>query len=164
MWIKKQSYMHTDILIDIFHMPVYFKNKWLYIYMCLCLKNNCVNTYIWTYKLFILISLYFFGFRATSMAYGGSWARVKSKLQLLAYTTAHGNAWSLTHWARPGIPTSSWILVGFVSTGSWQELWLINLLNQSDEVARKRMTATDIHNIIAININIILSIKWFINK
>ena len=30
------------------------------------------------------------------------------------YTTAHGNARSLTHWARPGIePTSSWLLVGF---------------------------------------------------
>ena len=31
------------------------------------------------------------------------------------YTTAHGNAGSLTHWARPGIkPASSWILVRFV--------------------------------------------------
>jgi len=28
---------------------------------------------------------------------------VKSELQLLTYTTAHGNAGSLTHWARPGI-------------------------------------------------------------
>ena len=32
------------------------------------------------------------------------------------YTTAHGNAWSLTHWARPGIkPMFSWILVGMVT-------------------------------------------------
>ena len=32
------------------------------------------------------------------------------------YTTAHGNAGSLTHRVRPGIePTSLWILVGFVS-------------------------------------------------
>ena len=31
------------------------------------------------------------------------------------YTTAHRNARSLTHWARPGIePSSSWILVAFV--------------------------------------------------
>ena len=53
---------------------------------------------------------------------------VKSELQLTAYTTAtatqdqaasatyttaHGNAGSLTHWTRPGIkPTSLWILVG----------------------------------------------------
>ena len=34
----------------------------------------------------------------------------------VTHTTAHGNARSLTHWARPGFkPTSSWILVGFVT-------------------------------------------------
>ena len=33
-----------------------------------------------------------------------------------SYTTAHSNARSLMHWARPGIePTSSWILVVFVN-------------------------------------------------
>ena len=33
------------------------------------------------------------------------------------YTTAHGNAGSLTQWARPGIKSaSSWMLVRFVST------------------------------------------------
>ena len=32
------------------------------------------------------------------------------------HTTAHGNAGSLTHWARPGIePAVSWFLVGFVN-------------------------------------------------
>ena len=32
------------------------------------------------------------------------------------YTTAHGNAGSLIHWARPGIKsTTSWLLVGFVN-------------------------------------------------
>ena len=32
------------------------------------------------------------------------------------YTTAHGNARSLTHWARPEIkPTTSWVLVGLVN-------------------------------------------------
>ena len=32
------------------------------------------------------------------------------------YTTAHGKAWSLTHWVRPGIgPASSWILIWFVN-------------------------------------------------
>ena len=32
------------------------------------------------------------------------------------YTTAHGNARSLSRWARPGIkPPSSWMLVGFVN-------------------------------------------------
>ena len=39
------------------------------------------------------------------------------------YTTAHGNARSLTHWARPGIEsTTSWLLVGFVSVAPRQEL------------------------------------------
>ena len=34
----------------------------------------------------------------------------------VTYTTAHGNAESLTHWAKPGIePLSSWILVGFLN-------------------------------------------------
>ena len=32
------------------------------------------------------------------------------------YTTAHGDARILTHWARPGIkPSTSWFLVGFVN-------------------------------------------------
>ena len=39
------------------------------------------------------------------------------------YTTAHSNAGSLTHWERPGIkPTSSGILVGFISAVPQQEL------------------------------------------
>ena len=39
------------------------------------------------------------------------------------YTTAHSNAGSLTHWARPGIkPESSWILVRFVTTEPWLKL------------------------------------------
>ena len=41
------------------------------------------------------------------------------------YTTAHSNTRSLTHWEGPGIePTSSWILVGFISTEPQQELLL----------------------------------------
>ena len=39
------------------------------------------------------------------------------------YTTALGNAGSLTHWARPGIePATSWFLVGFVSAAPRWEL------------------------------------------
>ena len=38
----------------------------------------------------------------------------------VTYTTVHGNAGSLTHWARPGIePTCLWILVGLLIT-EWQ--------------------------------------------
>ena len=39
------------------------------------------------------------------------------------YTMAHSNARSLTHWLRLGIkPSSSWILVGFVTTELQGEL------------------------------------------
>ena len=39
------------------------------------------------------------------------------------YTKAHGNIRSLTHLVRSGIkPTASWILVGFITAESQQEL------------------------------------------
>ena len=51
---------------------------------------------------------------------------VKSEVQLLTYTTAHGNARSLTHGARPGIkPEISWFLVGFVSAVPQRELRVV---------------------------------------
>ena len=41
------------------------------------------------------------------------------------YTTVHGNARYLTHWAGPGIePVNSWILVRFLTAGPWRELHL----------------------------------------
>ena len=69
-------------------------------------------------------------FRAAPTAYGGSQARGSNKsyscqptpqpqqceiqAETATYTTAHSNARSLTHSARPGIkPASSGILVGF---------------------------------------------------
>ena len=76
------------------------------------------------------LSLFFFFFRVAPMAHGGFQARglirataaglshshsnEGSKLRL--QPTLHGNARSLTYWARPGIePASSWTLVGFVN-------------------------------------------------
>ena len=43
------------------------------------------------------------------------------------YTTAHGNARSLTHWVRPGI-ASTWILVRFVNCWAWHRFdpWMGN--------------------------------------
>ena len=75
---------------------------------------------------------FFFCLFAISEAYGGSQARgligavaagpmpEPQKLGIRAvsatYGTAHGNARSLTHCARPGIePATSWFLVGFVN-------------------------------------------------
>ena len=44
------------------------------------------------------------------------------------YTTAHGNARSLTYWAMPGIkPATSWFLIGLVSAAPPQELLGRNL-------------------------------------
>ena len=37
--------------------------------------------------------------------------RVKSELQLLAYTEAHGNAGSVAHWARPGVRGSRILVI-----------------------------------------------------
>ena len=48
--------------------------------------------------------------------------RVELEVQLLAYTTDHGNAGSLTHCLRSGIePMSSWI-IGSLTTEALQEL------------------------------------------
>ena len=47
------------------------------------------------------------------------------------YTTAHSNAGSLTHWARPGIePTIPWFLVGFVNHCATTGTPLISFLSQ----------------------------------
>ena len=49
------------------------------------------------------------------------WHRVQT--MSATYTTAHSNTRSLTHWGRPGIePTSSCMLVRFVTAEPWQEL------------------------------------------
>ena len=86
-----------------------------------------------------VLCLFVLFFRATPMAYGSSQARgwigataaeptpqpqhYQIRAVSLTYTTAHGNARSLTHWAGPGIePASSWILVRFTSTVPQQEL------------------------------------------
>ena len=54
-----------------------------------------------TFFFFIVVAVVLL-FRTTPEAYGSSQAK--------------GNTGSLTHWARPRIePTSSWILVGFIS-------------------------------------------------
>ena len=88
---------------------------------------------------FIFYFFYFLLFRAKPVRYGCSKARgligaaafglhhSHSKCGIWAasvtYTTAHGNAESLTHWVRSGIePASSWTLVGFVTTGPQRDL------------------------------------------
>ena len=86
---------------------------------------------------------FLFLFRAVPIAHGGSLARgwigataaslyhshAGSKPRLVTYTTAHGNARSLTYCARPGIkPTTSWFLVRFVTTVPRRELQIWGIL------------------------------------
>ena len=87
-----------------------------------------VCLFVWGFFVFV-----FWTFRATSMAYRCSQARdlirtvvaglSQSHSNARSYTTAHSNAGSLIHWARPGMePAPSWFLVGFVSAAPWWEL------------------------------------------
>ena len=51
----------------------------------------------------------------------------------VTYATAHGNAGSLTHWARWGIePPASWFLVGFVSAVPRRELRFLFLFEMTE--------------------------------
>ena len=94
---------------------------------------------------FSVFFFFFVLFKAAPTAHGGSQARglqshscqpQPQQRQIWAssvtYTTAHGNARSLTHWARPGTePTTSWFLVGCVSTAPWQGLTSFSLIPSS---------------------------------
>ena len=59
------------------------------------------------------------------------------------YTTAHGNARTLTHWVRSGIePATSWFLVGFINNWATMEILVFffffsNLLNSFLECFHK---------------------------
>ena len=88
-------------------------------------KRNTITPKGWLFLSFLFFSFFF---RAAPEAYGGSQARgrigataaIAQQRQIQAvsatYTTALGNARSLTQWEGPGIePTTSWFLVRFVS-------------------------------------------------
>ena len=93
----------------------------------------------------LLIHSHFFlaFFRAAPLAYGSSQAggRIVASAVSLGhshsnatsesgtYTTAHGNAGSLTYWVRPGIePATSWILVVFINCWATKETPTFSLL------------------------------------
>ena len=80
-------------------------------------------------------------FRATPAAHGGSQVRGpigataaslrqhQIQAACATYTTAHGHAGSLPHWASPGIePATPWFLVGFVSAVPQRELQIHRFL------------------------------------
>ena len=61
---------------------------------------------------------------AASLRQSHSHSHTRSKSHYVTYTIAHSNAWSLSHWARPGIkPSSSWIPVRLTTAEPQQELW-----------------------------------------
>ena len=66
---------------------------------------------------------FFFFLRAAPMAYGSSQARDWIRAMAAGLFHSHSNAGSLTNWVGPGIePTSSWLLIGLVSTEPQWEL------------------------------------------
>ena len=94
-----------------------------------------------TLFIYLFISFFFCPFRATPVAYGNTQARgligdvaaglrptpepqqCRIQAASVTYSTAYSNTGSLTHQSRSGIrPTTSWFLVGFVSTVLWREL------------------------------------------
>ena len=102
---------------------------------------------IFRYLLLICVFYFINRFRAILVAYGGSQARglvraipEPQQCRIWAtsatYTTAHGNAGSLTHWTRPGIePVYLWVLVRFISSEPRWELLGLYLLNDLDSTS-----------------------------
>ena len=110
--------------------PAFLGMTWLRGYVCFDHSLSSVGEGHVESLLFYVIFLLF---RATLTAYGGSqaWGRIGATAAgpcyshsnagaepaSATYTSAHGNAGSLTHCVRPGIElATSWFLVGFVPT------------------------------------------------
>ena len=72
--------------------------------------------------------LFFFGLLEPYLRPATQPQQHRTQASSVTYTTAHGNATSLTYWVRPGIePASSWILVGLITSEPQQELPLFKL-------------------------------------
>ena len=96
-WLSIQAYQDLDLFIPFSHLPRFF---------CCC------------FLVFVFLGPHLWQMEVPRL--GGN-----SELQLLTYTTADGKTRSLTHWARPWIePTTSWLLVRFISTVPQWELLL----------------------------------------
>ena len=84
------------------------------------------------FSFFFFFCLFFAISWATPVAYGGSQARGQIRAVASGLHCSHSNVRCLTHWARLGIePTSSWILVGFVTTESQGELLFLGFWGSS---------------------------------
>ena len=94
-------------------------------------KQSILEIYIFIYLLFRAIPVANgnsqakcpIGTAAVSLHHGQS--NAISKPHFVIYTTAHGNAGSLTHWTSPGIkPKSSWILSFLLSLIGNSSFWI----------------------------------------
>ena len=117
-------YIHTHTYIHIYIHTYIYIHIYIYVYICIF----C----------FFFLRLHPWHMQVPRLG-------VKLELQLLAYITAiatwdlspvcdlhqaHGNARSLTHWARPEIKcVSSCIPVGFITAKSWRELPQVTVHN-----------------------------------
>ena len=127
--------------------------------ICICIYiislSLSLYIYIHTHIRHMYIHMAFYG---CTHGIWSSQAGVKLELQLppmpqphrslttsVTYTTAHSNARSLTHRARPMIkPTSSWILVVFISTVQHWELPIGNIYFKYD-IPMKSKKLTSVH-------------------
>ena len=103
-------------------------------------KELLIGLWLWICLFYIYI--YFFCLsafsRAAPMACGGSQARGLIGPVATGLHQSHGNARSLTHWARPGFePATSWFLVGFISAAPWWELRKYSLFQNTHSSKRK---------------------------
>ena len=130
----------------------------LYLHFLLPETTENTNMFVWGFLLFVWL-VFVFGFvlfcfcffKASRVTYGSSQPRGLNQscscwpmpqpqqcwiwVTSVTYTSAHGNAGSLIHWVRPGMePTSSWILVMFVTTEPQWEVLGISLSSPYEEI------------------------------
>ena len=114
--------MALTSLIFIFF-PTFFQKKTLFHISIHSIKDT--GSLFLCYKVHSLY-IYIFFFRLFRVAPAACWS-FQARGRIIAVAAglchSHSNARSLTHWARPGIePTSSWILLGFLTTAPSREL------------------------------------------
>ena len=109
-------------------------------------------------------------FKPTPTAYRDSQARGligavaaslhQSHTTSAAYTTAHSNIRSLIHWARPGIkPSTSWFIVGFVSTAPrWERRTFLFLVHIAKWLISRKSRQTVLSPLLSYIIQ--LESKW----
>ena len=127
--IKSALLTVANVIIEIIMQPPKFflrlRDVTLYVlYVCMLFFPQLFFFFFGLLSFFVVVVVAISW--AAPAAYGGSQARgwigaeatglCQSHSNADPYTTAHGNARSLTHWARAGTePATSWFLVGFVN-------------------------------------------------